>query len=56
MQRTDWEHHSGQDDREPLGYRRWVDLVDDERTRMLPIITPAMRWRGGDHRWDPRRR
>lgn len=37
------------------GYGRWVDLlaanqaareVVEEHTRMLPIVTPAQRWRG----------
>lgn len=60
--RDDWEHHPKQDeDREPLGHRRWADLISwrrpvDDHTRLLPIITPAMRFRGGDLRWDPRRR
>lgn len=59
MCRSDWEHHpdpSPKAEGRPLGYRRWADLVDDDHTRLMPIITPAMRYRGGDLQWDPRRR
>lgn len=57
---SDWEHRSDHDeDRKPLGYRRWADLITwrcPEETVAIPVITPAMRSRGGDLRWDPRRR
>lgn len=59
--RNGWEHHPDHDEGStPLGYRRWADLIlprrPGEETIAIPVVTPAMRFRGGDLRWDPRRR
>lgn len=61
MRGNEWEHHPDHDEGSTqLGYRRWADLIlprrPVEETVAIPVVTPAMQFRGGDLRWDPRRR